>query len=183
MPTFVEEVQAVDDDNAAAFGRRLADRVETLGEALDLLEDWTESSRDTGTELSSKYETAKQLARDEIRDATDDDGDAADIPAEDLLDHPAVSDQTKERLREYGTKLHVFLDEERSYGEARSALARSLDDELDLYKELLAGLQSGDAGVDDARQAIARFAREDSLGAPNRTAADVLLESAVDGES
>ena len=181
MPTFVEEVQAVEDDNVAAFGRRLADRVETLGEALDLLEEWTESSRDTGTELSSKYETAKQLARDEIRDASDDDAD--DIPAEDLLDHPAVSDQTKERLREFSTKLHVFLDEERSYGEARSELARSLDAELDLYKNLLAELQAGDTGVDDARQAIARFAREVALGPPNRTAADVLLESAVDGES
>lgn len=180
MPTFVEEIQAVEDGNAAEFGRRLADRVETLGEALDLLEAWTEASRETRAELSSKYETAKTLARNEIEGATDD-ADAEALAAEDLLDHPAVNDQTKRRLREYSTKLFVYLDEEQSYGEARTELVRSLDAELGLYKRLLTELDRGGASVRDAQQRIARFARE-TIGPPNRTAADVVLESATETE-
>ncbi|NEU56840.1 hypothetical protein [Halorussus sp. MSC15.2] len=177
MPTFVERIQTVEDGNVAEFGRQLADRIETLGDALELLEEWTEASRETRAELSSKYDTAKTLARDEIRDATDEDADS--LPAEDLLDHPAVNDQTKQRLREYSTKLFVYVNEEQSYGEARTEVVRSLDAELDLYKHLLPELQSGATSVADAQQKIARFARED-IGPPNRTAADVLLESAVE---
>ncbi|WP_137287054.1 hypothetical protein [Halorussus salinisoli] len=181
MPTFVEEIQTVEDGNATEFSRRLADRIETLGKALDLLEAWTEASRETRTELSSKYDTAKTLARNEIQGANDD-ADADGLPPEELLDHPAVNDQTKQRLREYSTKLFVYLDEEQSYGEARTELARALDAELDLYKHLLSELETGETGVEDAQQAIARFARDETLGPPNRTAADVLLESAVDAE-
>ncbi|MFC7080352.1 hypothetical protein [Halorussus caseinilyticus] len=181
MPTFVEEIQTVEDGNAAAFVRRLADRIETLGEALGLLEQWTEASQETRAELSSKYDTAKTLARNEIRGANDD-ADGDNLAAEDLLDHPDVNDQTKQRLREYSTKLFVYLEEEQSYGEARTELARSLDAELDLYKHLLPELERGETTVADAQQRIARFAREESVGPPDRTAADVLLESAVENE-
>lgn len=192
MPTFVEEVQSVADDNPAELGRLVGDRIERLGEALSLLEDWTEESRETRTELASKYESAKSLARDEIRDASDDSGDGfesdsadpdpADIPTEDLLDHPAVGERTKRRLREYSTKLYVYLDEERAYGEARTELARALDAELGLYGDLLPELERGETGVRDAQQAIARLGREQALGPANRTAADVLLESETERE-
>ncbi|WP_276300934.1 hypothetical protein [Halorussus lipolyticus] len=178
VPTFVERVQSVATDNPTELGRVVGERVETLGEALELLEDWTEESRETRTELASKYESAKDLARDEIRDASDDDDrDPDDIPTEDLLDHPAVSDHTKQRLAEYSTKLYVYLDEESAYGEARTELARALDAELELYADLLPALESGTISVRDAQQQIARLGREQNLGPPNQTAADVLLES------
>lgn len=194
MPTFVEEVQSVADGNAAEFSRLLGERIESLGEALGLLEDWTEASRETRTELTSKYDSAKNLARDEIRDATDDTAptdetvqtndtdptDPDDLSAEELLDHPAVGERTKERLREYSTKLFIYLDEESAYGEARTELVRALDAELGLYKHLLPELERGETSVQDAQQQIARFAREETLGPPNKTGADVLLESAVE---
>ncbi|MFC4551350.1 MULTISPECIES: hypothetical protein [Halorussus] len=179
MTTFVEDVRAIPDGDAAALTRRLTERIETIGEALDLLEEWTEASRTTRTELASQYEAAKTLARDEIREATGES--AEDLPAEDLLDHPAVDDQTKRRLREYSTKLFVYLDEESSYGEARSELLRSLGDELDLYKRLLPELESGETSVGDARERIAAFAREE-IGPDDSTAADVVLESTPDAE-
>jgi DNA replication initiation complex subunit (GINS family) len=181
MPTFVEAIQTVEDSNVAEFTRRLADRVETLDEAMGLIADWTEASRETQAELVSKYETAKRLARDEVESATDE-ANARDLAAEDLLDHPAVDDQTKRRLREYSTKLFVYLDEEESYGEARTELLRSLDAELDLYKDLLTALQREDASVRDAQRRIAAFARE-TLGPPNRTAADVVIESRTEAEA
>ncbi|UPV74543.1 hypothetical protein M0R89_00390 [Halorussus limi] len=177
MPTFVEEVQTITD--AGELRRRLADRIDALGDALDLLETWTEESRETQTELASKYDTAKQLARDEIRNAADGE-DPSDISAVDLLDHAAVDDQTKRRLQEYSTKLSVYLNEEESYGAARSALLGALDDELDLYGRLLPELETGETTPEEARQRIARFARDDALGPPNRTAADVVLEAEID---
>jgi hypothetical protein len=184
MPTFVEDVQSIGDENGAELARRLGDRVETLGEALSLLEDWTEESRETRTELTSKYESAKDLARDEIRDASEGNSgsDPDDIPTEDLLDHPAVSEHTKQRLAEYSTKLYVYLDEESAYGEARTELARALDAELGLYGDLLPALDRGAVSVRDAQQQIARLASEQDLGPANQTAADVLLESAVEEE-
>ena len=178
MPTFVEAVQTVED--AAELRRRLAERIDAIGESLDLLESWTEESRETQTELASKYDTAKQLARDEIQAASDGDEDAEDLSAVDLLDHPAVDDGTKERLQEYSTKLSVYLNREESYGAARSALLGALDAELDLYAGLLPELESGRTSVASAREQIARFARDDALGPPNRTAADVVLEADVD---
>jgi len=179
MPTFVEEVQSVADGNAAECSRLLGERIESLAEALGLLEDWTEASRETRTELASKYESAKSLARGEIRDASDD-TDADDLSAEELLDHPAVGERTKQRLREYSTKLYVHLDEESAYGEARTELVRALDAELDLYKRLLPELERGRTDVRDAQQQLARFARAETLGPPNETGADVLLESAIE---
>jgi hypothetical protein len=179
MPTFVEEVQSVADGNAPECSRLLGERVESLAEALGLLEDWTEASRETRTELTSKYESAKSLARDEIGDASDD-ADPDDLSAEELLDHPAVGERTKQRLREYSTKLYVHLDEESAYGEARAELVRALDAELDLYKRLLPELERGRTGVRDAQQQIARFARSETLGPPNKTGADILLQSAVE---
>lgn len=181
MTTFVDAVQTVADGNQAEFGRRLAKRIDTLGEALDLLEAWSEESRETHAELSSKYDTAKTLARDELREATEN-ADAERIPAEDLLDHPKVSDRAKQRLREYSTKLFVYLDEEVSYGEARKELLRALDAELDLYKRLLPRVESGEISVKQAQEQIARFAREDAPGPANETAADLVLKSAVDDE-
>lgn len=178
MSTFVAEIQSVAD--AADFERRVSERIETVGEAIAVLEDWTEASRETRTELSSKYDTAKSLARDEVGDATDEDADG--LAAEDLLTHPAVSDATKQRLREYSTKLFVFLDEERSYESAREELLTALDAELTLYERLLRDI-GGATGVRDAQQAIARFAREETPGSATQTATDVLLESAVDGSA
>ncbi len=191
MPTFVEAVQTVSDP--AELRRRLAERIDAIGEALDLLESWTEESRDTQTELASQYDAAKRLARDEIRSARDDsdgegrksesaDGseDPEDIPAVDLLDHPAVADQTKDRLREYSTKLSVYLNREESYGAARSALIGALDAELDLYAALLPELETGEASAADAHRRIAAFARDEAPGPANRTAADVVLEAEVD---
>ena len=181
MPTFVEEVQSVADGNAAECSRLLGERIESLAEALGLLEDWTEASRETRTELTSKYDSAKSLARDEIRDATEsDDTDLDDLSAEELLDHPAVGERTKQRLREYSTKLYVYLDEESAYGEARTELVRVLDAELDLYKRLLPELECGRTGVREAQQQLARFARAETLGPPNETGVDVLLESAIE---
>lgn len=182
MPTFIEEVQTIEDGNAAEFSQRLSDRIETLGDALDLLEEWTGESRETRAELASKYDTAKTFARNEIRDVADD-ADVKNLPAEDLLDHPAVNKQTKQRLREYSTKLFVFLDEENSYGEARTELLHALDAELDLYRHLLPEIENGVTSVKDAQQQIARFAREETLGPENQTATDVLLASAVDTEA
>ena len=183
MPTFVEEVQSVADGNAAECSRLLDERIESLAEALGLLEDWTEASRETRTELTSKYDSAKSLARDEIRDATasaSGDTDADDLSAEELLDHPAVGERTKQRLREYSTKLYVYLDEESAYGEARTELVRALDAELDLYKRLLPELERGRTGVREAQQQLARFARAETLGPPDKTGVDVLLESAIE---
>jgi len=181
MPTFVEEVQSVADGNAAECSRLLGERIESLAEALGLLEDWTEASRETRTELASKYESAKSLARGEIRDATEsDDTDLDDLSAEELLDHPAVGERTKQRLREYSTKLYVYLDEESAYGEARTELVRALDAELDLYKRLLPELERGRTGVREAQQQLARFARAETLGPPDKTGVDVLLESAIE---
>ena len=181
MPTFVETIQSVGRGDVPEFGRRVSARIETVDDAVGVLEKWTESSRETRAELSSKYETAKTLARDEIRDATADD-DAASLPAEELLAHPAVSERTKRRLSEYSTKLYVFLDEERSYGGAREQLLNALGAELSLYERLLGELDTGATSVRDAQHQIARFAREETLGSASTTAADVLLESAVDEE-
>ncbi|WP_135852761.1 hypothetical protein [Halorussus salinus] len=198
MPTFVEAVQTVSDP--AALRRRLTERIDAIGEALDLLESWTEESRDTQTELASQYDAAKRLARDEIRSARGgndgegegkgvekvesadgfEDEDPEEIPAVDLLDHPAVADQTKDRLREYSTKLSVYLNREESYGAARSALIGALDAELDLYADLLPKLETGEASAADAHRRIAAFAREEAPGPANRTAADVVLEAEVD---
>ncbi|UPW00579.1 hypothetical protein M0R88_00400 [Halorussus gelatinilyticus] len=194
MPTFVESVRTVEDP--AELRRRLAERIDAIGEALDLLESWTEESRDAQTELASQYDAAKRLARDEIRSARDasegengsgieaEEADAREdpeeIPAVDLLDHPAVADQTKDRLREYSTKLSVYLNREESYGAARSTLIGALDAELDLYADLLAELESGEASAADAHRRITAFAREDAPGPENRTAADVVLEAEVD---
>ncbi|WP_134670831.1 hypothetical protein [Halorussus marinus] len=177
MPTFVAEIQSVGDP--ADFRRRIAERIETVGDAVAVLEDWTESSRETRTELASKYDTAKSLARDEVAEDGDGEDDAADLPAEDLLTHPAVSDGTKRRLREYSTKLYVFLDEERSYEGAREELLTALDAELGLYRRLLEAV-GADETVRDGQAAIARFARETAPGSPTQTATELLLESAVD---
>ena len=98
----------------------------------------------------------------------------------DLLDHPAVADQTKDRLREYSTKLSVYLNREESYGAARSALIEALDAELDLYADLLSELETGESSAADAHRRIAAFAREETPGPANRTAADVVLEAEVD---
>jgi hypothetical protein len=197
MPTFVESVQAVEE--SPELRRRLAERIDAIGEALDLLESWTEESRDAQTELASQYDAAKRLARDEIRSARDASGggggesveesgrveesfdaDPEQIPAVDLLDHPAVADQTKDRLREYSTKLSVYLNREESYGAARSALIEALDAELDLYADLLSELETGESSAADAHRRIAAFAREETPGPANRTAADVVLEAEVD---
>lgn len=176
MPTFVESLQSVASDDTPELRRRIADRVEAVGEAVGVLESWTDESDETRAELVARYDTAKSLARDEIRDGSEDDADS--LAPEDLLSHPAVSENTKRTLSEYGTKLHAFLDEERSYGAAREELRTALAGELSLYERLLDALD-GDATVRDAQQAVARFAREDSPGAPNRTATDVLLDAAV----
>lgn len=183
MPTFVDEIQSVASDDAVELRRRIADRVEAVSDAVGVLESWTEESDETRAELASKYDTAKSLARDEIRDAADTEADDADALAPaDLVTHPAVSDDTKRRLSEYGTKLHAFLDEERSYGAARERLRTALADELSLYQRLLEDLETR-ATVRNAQEAIARFAREETPGPPNHTATDVLLESAsADGE-
>lgn len=180
MPTFAEEVQSVGPDDTATLRRRVSARVETVGEAVSVLEEWTEASHETQAELSSKYDTAKSIARDEIRDAgTGEEADA--LPPEDLLTHPAVSDRTKQSLGEYGTKLQVFLDEERSYEGARERLRNALGAELSFYERLLNDFGRG-ATVRDAQQAIARFAREETLGPANQTATDVLLESADEND-
>jgi len=177
MPTFVAEIQSVAD--GTDFERRISERIETVGDAVAVLEDWTEASRETRTELASKYDTAKSLARDEVAEATGEDADDADLPAEELLTHPAVAEATKRRLREYSTKLYAFLDEERSYEGAREELLTALDAELTLYQRLLSEVGAG-ATVRDGQQAIARFAREEAPGSPTQTATEVLLESAVD---
>jgi hypothetical protein len=176
MPTFVAEIQSVADETD--FERHISERIETVGDAVAVLEDWTEASRETRTELASKYDTAKSLARGEVAEATDED--AAELPAEELLTHPAVSDATKRRLREYSTKLYVFLDEERSYEGAREELLAALDAELSLYKRLLSEV-GGETTIRDGQQAIARFAREAAPGGSTQTATEVLLESTVDG--
>lgn len=183
MTTFVETVQSVGPDDVAGLRRKIADRIETVGEAVGVLEDWTDESDQTRAELVSKYDTAKSLARDEVRDATDEDAveDADALAPEDLLTHPAVSDRTKRRLSEYGTKLHAFLDEERSYEGARERLRTALGEELSLYQGLLADL-GGETSVRDAQQALARFAREGTPGPEGATATDVLLDSAVRDE-
>jgi vacuolar-type H+-ATPase subunit I/STV1 len=183
MPTFVDEIQSVAPGDAPTLRRQIADRVEAVSDAVGVLESWTEESDETRAELASKYDTAKSLARDEIREAADTDAaaeadDADALAPEDLLTHPAVSEKTKRLLSEYSTRLHAFLDEERSYGEAREELRTALADELSLYQDLLDGLGTG-AAVQDAQAAIARFAREETPGPPNQTATDVLLESTV----
>lgn len=184
MPTFVEEVQSVAQGDDAELGRRLSDRIETVGDAIAVLEEWTEESRETHAELSSKYDTAKTLARDEIREATGGDDETAEsIPPEDLVSHAAVSDRTKQLLSEYSTKLYVFLDEEQSYEGARGELLDALGAELALYERLTTELGTDAASVRDAQQAIARFARDGSLGGANTTAADVLLESTAEESS
>jgi len=193
MPTFVEEVQSVPADDPREFRRRVADRVEAVGDAVSALESWTEESHDARTELVSKYEAAKTLARDEIREASavrdGDDAAASDrddagpdgIPAADLLDHPDVTEGTRQRLREYSTKLHAFLDEEQSYGEARERLRAALGTELSRYERLLADVGAG-VSVRDAQSSLARFAREETPGRPTQTATDVILESVVDAD-
>jgi predicted nucleic acid-binding Zn-ribbon protein len=182
MPTFVEEIQSVARGDTSELQRRLADRIETVGSAVGVLEEWTEASQETRTELSSKYDTAKSLARDEISDANPDENPEALSP-EKLVSHPAVSEQTKRLLSEYSTKLLVFLDEERSYEGAREELRDALGAELSLYERLLSELGTGVASVRNAQAEIARLAREETLGPANVTAADVLLESAVEEES
>ncbi|WP_157971783.1 hypothetical protein [Halorussus litoreus] len=199
MPTFVEEVQAVAADDAPEFRRRVSARIEAVDDAVGVLEAWTGASRETRTELASKYETAKSLARDEIREAraVGDDADCAsdsesdDQPAaqspeatspEDLLAHPDVSEDTKQRLREYSTKLHAFLDEEQSYEEAREQLRVALEAELALYQRLLSDVEVGTASVRDAQAALARFARSETPGPPNVTATDVLLDAGTGDE-
>ena len=197
MPTFVEEIQSVARGDTSELERRLADRIETVASAVGVLEEWTEASHETRTELSSKYDTAKSLARDEIRDANPDEDadtvepcsttprshaheDAEALSPEELVSHPAVSEQTKRLLSEYSTKLLVFLDEERSYEGAREELRDALGAELSLYERLLGELGTDVAVVRNAQQEIARLAREETLGPANVTAADVLLESAVE---
>ena len=191
MPTFVEEVQSVAAGDDPEFRRRTAARVEAVGDAIGVLETWTEQSRETRTELASKYETAKSLARDEIREAGAEsggtgsdsaDGDAPDeIPPADLLDHADVTEDTKRRLREYSTKLHAFLDEEESYGGARERLRTAVEAELGLYERLLTDLETGACSVRDAQAAVARFAREETPGGANATATDLLLDVEGDG--
>lgn len=184
MPTFVEELQSVAAGDDPEFRRRTAARIEAVGDAIGVLETWTERSRETRTELVSKYETAKSLARDEIREggAESADGDAPDaIRPADLLDHADVTDDTKRRLREYSTKLHAFLDEEESYGGARERLRTAVEAELHLYERLLADLETGACSVRDAQAAVARFAREETPGPANATATDVLLDVESDG--
>lgn len=183
MPTFVEAIQSVEDGNVPAFTRRLSDRIETVGEAVDALEEWIDESRATREDLLAEYEAVKDHAREEVRrasDGPDDAEDADDVPAEDLLDHPAVSEGTKERLGESGTKLFAYLDEADSYGDARAELLGGLTAELELYEDLASGVSAGDTSVADAKQRIARFARDDAVGPANRTAADVILESTDD---
>lgn len=175
MVTFVEEVQTVEDGNVEQLDRRLAERIESVSEAVESLEEWTESTEETRAELQSKYEMAKTFARNEIRAATEEDAD--EIPATDLLDHPAVSDQTRENLGEYSTKLSIFFDEEESYRRARKEIMESVIAELDLYNELLEEISSGESSVPNAKQRIARFARDDSIGPANKTAVDIVLES------
>ena len=179
MPTFVESVQSVDPDDVVGVERRLERRIERLGRALDRLEAWTATSRDARSELTSKYETAKSLARTEI-EAASDDGDADGLSAEALLDHPAVADRTKDRLREYSTKLYVYLDEEQSYVEARAELIEALTAELDLYERLLSELAAGETSVRSVQRAVAAFARDESPGSAARTAVDVILDAPVD---
>lgn len=186
MPTFVEEVQLVGADDAPEFRRRVSARIESIGDAVGVLEAWTEESRETRTELASKYETVKSLARDEIRDAAGDeeaDSDADAISPADLLSHPDVTAGTKQRLREYSTKLHAFLDEEQSYESAREELRAALGAELTLYERLLADIETGTTTVRGAQAAIARFARSETPGPANVTATDVLLDAAVGDES
>ena len=180
MPTFVEAVQSVAPGDDAELGRRLSERVETVGEAVGVLERWTEESRETHAELASKYETAEGMARDDVREATSEET-AEALSAEDLVSHPAVTDKTKRLLSEYSTKLYVFLDEERSYEDARTELLDAIGDELALYERLLGELDAGETSVRDAQRELARFAREETLGGPSVTAADVILESDVDG--
>lgn len=175
MTTFVERVQSIADGDAAELESRVSDRVDTVGDAIGVLESWTEESHQTRAELSSKYETAKTLARDEIHEATGED--AEDLPAEELLTHSAVTDQTKQLLGEYGTKLFAFLDEEQSYEGARDELMTALGAELTLYQRLLADLETGATSVRNAQHELARFAREETPGPPTVTAADVLLKS------
>ena len=179
MVTFVEEIQTVEDENVEQLEHRLAERIEAVSTAVERLEEWTESTEATRTGLRSKYETAKTFARDEIRAATDEAA-VEEIPAAELLDHPAVSAQTKENLGEYGTKLSAFFDEEQSYRKARRKITESVTAELDLYNELLRTVESGDCSVADAKQRIARFARDDPIGPANKTAVDVVLESTGD---
>ncbi|WP_158058238.1 hypothetical protein [Halorussus halophilus] len=181
MVTFVEEVQAVEDGNVEQFDQRLAERIEAVTEAVEYLEEWTESTEETRAELTSKYEMAKTFARNEIR-AADDDADAESVPATELLDHPAVSEQTRENLSEYSTKLAVFFDEEQSYREARQAILDAVTAELDLYNDVLLELDSGESSVTDAKQRIARFARDGSIGPANKTAVDIVLDSDADEE-
>ena len=184
MPTFVEELQSVAAGDDPEFRRRTAARIEAVGDAIGVLETWTEQSRETRAELASKYETAKSLARDEVRDAdANAGGDAPDeIPPADLLSHSDVTDDTKRRLREYSTKLHAFLDEEQSYGDARERLRTAVEAELHLYERLLADLETGIVSVRDAQAAVARFAREETPGPANATATDVLLDVEGDEE-
>lgn len=201
MPTFVEEVQSVAADDAPEFRRRVSARIEAVDEAVGVLETWTGASRETRAELASKYETAKSLARDEIREASavggdadlasDSDSESDDqstvtdpeaIPPEDLLAHPDVTEDTKQRLREYSTKLHAFLDEEQSYEGAREQLRVALEAELGLYQRLLSDLDVGTASVRDAQAALARFARLETPGPPNVTATDVLLDARTGDE-
>ncbi|USZ68348.1 hypothetical protein NGM10_01080 [Halorussus salilacus] len=178
MPTFVEAIQSV--ESVPEFSRRLSDRVETVGEAVDALEAWIRESRATHEDLLAEYEAVKSHARDEIRRETDES--VEDVPAEELLDHPAVSEATKERLGESGTKLFAYLDAADSYGDARAELLGGLTAELELYEDLLSGVSAGETSVAEAKQRIARFARTDAVGPANRTAADVILESTDGGE-
>lgn len=182
MPTFVEEIQSVARGDVLQLRQRLTDRIETVGDAIGVLEEWTEASHETRAELSSKYDTAKSLARDEIRDAEPDEN-ADALSPEELVSHPAVTDQTKQLLSEYSTKLYVFLDEEQSYEQAREELRNALAGELSLYEGLLGEIGADAVSVRNAQQQIARFAREETPGPPNVTAADVLLESTLDEES
>jgi hypothetical protein len=182
MPTFVEEIQSVARSDDAELRRRLSDRIESVGDAVDVLEEWTEASRETHAELSSKYETAERMARDDVREATDEET-AEALPTADLVAHPAVSDRTKRHLGEYATKLSAFEDEERSYEGARGELLAALGAELALYERLLGDLGAGETTVRDAQREIAQFAREETPGGPGVTATDAVLESTADGES
>lgn len=180
MPTFVEAIQTVEAGNVPALTRRLSDRVETVGDAVDALEAWIDQSRATHEDLLAEYEAVKDHAREEVRRASDGEAGADEIPAEDLLDHPAVSEGTRERLGESGTKVFAYLDEAESYGDARAELLRALTAELNLYEDILSEVSAGDTSVADAQQRIARFARADAIGPANRTATDVILESTAD---
>ncbi|WP_158059569.1 hypothetical protein [Halorussus halophilus] len=179
MATFVERVQVVGSESTVEFDQLLASRIEAVGTAISIIEDWLDSSVDERTELLSKFEMVKQFARSEIQ-ATTNESDVMELSATALLDHPAVSEQSKANLREYSTKLAVFIDEEQSYRDAREQIMDDVTAELELYTDLLDEMALGTVTVADAQAQIARFAHHESVGPSNKTAVDIVLESTTD---